>query len=95
MANPATTFSLIEGFAPMIQVSVTNTAGVSSPTLYGWIDYNGDGVFDPAESAAVAAADGLNTLNFPTIPAGSASATYARFPPQLRPLRREPHRRRL
>ena len=74
---------LLEGTSPEFDIVVTNTTG-NSAMLYGWIDYNGDGVFDTAtEGASVAVPDGLTgstvTLTFPTIPTGSTSETFARF----------------
>jgi len=72
-----------EGAAPTITLLATNTTG-SVATLYGWIDYNQDGVFDNVtERASVgvpdSTTDGRFTLTFPTIPAGSTGTTYARF----------------
>ena len=72
-----------EGAAPSVTVLATNSRG-SAATVYGWIDYNHDGVFDNAtERAQVnvpdAVMDGRFTLTFPTIPSGSSGDTYARF----------------
>ncbi|MFL5328733.1 MAG: beta strand repeat-containing protein [Gemmataceae bacterium] len=71
------------GGSASAQVNVTNTTG-SVATLYGWIDYNGDGAFDNAtERASIAVPTGTVTgnvtLNFPVVPGGSASSTFARF----------------
>ncbi|MBI1310266.1 hypothetical protein GC176_03085, partial [bacterium] len=71
------------GAQPTITLLVTNTTG-SEATLSGWIDYNQDGVFDNATERAQATiatgtTDGRVTLTFPTVPAGSAGSTYARF----------------
>jgi hypothetical protein len=68
---------------PTVSLRVTNTTGAAA-TLYGWIDYNADGVFDNAtERASIAAPNGTNngivTLAFPTVPSGFAGTTYARF----------------
>ena len=52
------------GAAPTVTLLVTNTTG-STATLSGWIDYNGNGVFDNATERAQA------TVNTGT--------TYARF----------------
>ena len=66
-----------------MNVRVTNTTGAAA-TLYGWIDYNANGVFDNAtERASVAVPNGTNngivTLVFPPVPAGFFGKTYARF----------------
>jgi hypothetical protein len=82
LVDPAGDLSLVEGAAPAVEVTVTNATG-SAATLYGWIDYNADGVFDnAAERASVAVPDGTNgvvTLDFPAVPQGSAGDTFARF----------------
>ncbi|WP_305067283.1 choice-of-anchor Q domain-containing protein [Marinicella meishanensis] len=69
--------------APVVTVNVTNTSGAAA-TLYGWIDYDGDGVFDNAtERAMTAVADGTNAgdvdLTFPVPPVGAAPLTVARL----------------
>jgi hypothetical protein len=66
-----------------VDVTVTNTVGWPA-TLYGWIDYNGDGVFDNVAERASATVpdgtiDGTVTLTFPAVPAGSTSDSFARF----------------
>ncbi|NQV24203.1 MAG: FG-GAP repeat protein [Rhodopirellula sp.] len=71
------------GAAPTVTLLATNTTG-NAATLYGWIDYNQDGVFDNStERTSVAVpdstTDGRFTLTFPTIPNGSTGSTYARF----------------
>ena len=70
------------GTVPTVNVAVTNTTGAAA-TLYGWIDYNSNGLFDNAtERASVAVPNGTNgavALSFPTVPSGSASSTFARF----------------
>ncbi|MCX7421441.1 MAG: FG-GAP-like repeat-containing protein [Planctomycetia bacterium] len=71
------------GAAPTISLLATNTTG-SAATLFGWIDYNQNGLFDNATERAqvtvpIGTTDGRFTLTFPTIPVGSAGATYARF----------------
>lgn len=71
-----------EGLVPTINVNVTNTTG-DDATLHGWIDYNGNGLYDNAtERASVAVPSGTNgtvALDFPTVPVGAASSTFARF----------------
>ena len=68
--------------APVIAVNVTNTSG-SPATLYGWIDYNGDGVFDNAtERGSIGVPNGTNAANVNlTLPAPVAPVvnTFARF----------------
>ena len=56
----------------------------AAATLYGWINYNADGVFDnTTERASIAVPAGTNnlikTLTFPAVPVGSTGTTYARF----------------
>jgi ELWxxDGT repeat protein len=70
------------GTTPSVRVNVTNNSGTAA-TLYGWIDYNGDVQFDNAterSSVSVPSTGGQTvTLAFPTVPAGSAGNTFARF----------------
>ena len=81
--SPGTDLIGTIGAAPTVTLLATNTTG-NSATLSGWIDYNGDGVFDNAtERAQNAVPDsttgGRFTLTFPTIPEGFTGTTYARF----------------
>ena len=83
LSNPAVDLLLIEGVAPTVHVDVTNTTG-NQASLFGWIDYDNNGIFDnTTERAAVAVPAGSNgiavTLNFPAVPAASAGNTFARF----------------
>src|SRR4051812_39400711 len=83
VSNPTPDLRLTIGAHPTVDLRVTNTTGVAA-TLYGWIDYNADGVFDNvAERASVAVSNGANnsvtTLTFQVVPSGFAGATYARF----------------
>ena len=83
LANPAADLVLTIGAQPTVNVRVTNTTGAAA-TLYGWIDYNANGVFDNAtERASVAVPNGTNnlikTLTFPAVPTGFTGTTYARF----------------
>ena len=62
---------------------VTNTTGAAA-MLYGWINYNANGVFDNAtERASVAVPNGTNnlikTFTFPVVPLGFTGTTFARF----------------
>jgi hypothetical protein len=71
------------GAVPTVTLLATNTTGTAA-TLYGWVDYNRNGLFDNATERASMAVpsgttDGRFTLTFPAIPSGSAGATYARF----------------
>ena len=68
---------------PNVTLLATNTTG-NTATLYGWIDYNRDGVFhDATERAQIAVPDGTAsgqfTLVFPVVPIDSGSSSYARF----------------
>jgi hypothetical protein len=83
LANPMFDLALTEGTAPTVNVTVTNTTA-SEATLFGWIDYNGDGALDNStERASIPVLAGTTasvvTLAFPPVPEGAASATYARF----------------
>lgn len=65
-----------------IQVAVTNTTG-SSGTLYGWIDLNGNGSFEPAEvQTATVPGNGTVTsvtLTWPNVTVGVGATIYARL----------------
>jgi hypothetical protein len=83
LSNPVGDLTLIVGTQPTMAMRVTNTTGTAA-TLYGWIDYNADGVFDNAsERSFVAVASGANnsivTLVFPQVPSSYVGTTYARF----------------
>lgn len=73
---------LVEGAAGTIQVNVTNTLA-SAATLYGWVDFNANGVFETSERASVTVPAGTNdgtvSLNFAASAVGSAGSTFARF----------------
>lgn len=65
-----------------VQVSVTNSAG-SDAYLRGWIDFDGDGAFDPDEASGLATVpNGTSdtvTLTWSSIPANAAAGdTYVR-----------------
>ena len=70
------------GDSALVNVSVTNltTAGA---VLYGWIDFNENGVFEPSESAQAEVPAGSNNitvlLDFGLVPADGVVETYARF----------------
>ena len=62
------------GAQPTVNISVTNIL-VRPATLYGWIDYNANGVFENAtERGSIAVPSGTNnsvvTLTFPAVPSG-------------------------
>ena len=85
LVDPAGDLHLLVGQTPTVDVTVTNNSG-SAATLYGWIDCNGDGVFDNAtERASIAVSDGSSgttvTLVFPAVPwvSPAVTDTYARF----------------
>jgi len=71
------------GSSPKITLSATNTTGTAA-TLYGWIDYNHNGVFENAtERASINVPTGATTarftLQFPKLSGNIAGDTYARF----------------
>ena len=71
------------GASPTVILQATNRTGKTA-TLYGWIDFNRNGVFENATertqlTVPTGTAAGRFTLTFPTALAGSAGATYARF----------------
>jgi hypothetical protein len=83
LANPPADLALTIGDQPKVNVRVTNTTGTAA-TLYGWIDYNADGVFDNAtERASLTVPTGSSnvtkTLTFATVPSGFTGTTFARF----------------
>jgi hypothetical protein len=83
LVEPLQDLVLTVGAQPQVRVRVTNTTGAAA-TLYGWIDYYQDGVFDNAtERTSVSVSSGstnvIATLTFPSVPSGSAGKTYARF----------------
>ncbi|HSU83917.1 MAG TPA: IPTL-CTERM sorting domain-containing protein, partial [Thermoanaerobaculia bacterium] len=66
-----------------VPVTLTNTAGIATPRLDAWIDFDGDGAFnDPRDRVAsgLALAAGSNTLTV-NVPcdAKTVAASYARF----------------
>lgn len=82
--NPAS-LVFTEGRRARVSVQVNNPFAIDA-TLKGWIDFNGNGVFDSGESAETTVPAGFVgsvTLNFGIVPAGSVAATggttYARF----------------
>src|SRR3984893_7364994 len=65
-----------------VPVSLTNTAGIATPRLDAWIDWDGDGVFDDPRdrvATAVALTAGSNTLAVHVPCDARAKTTYARF----------------
>jgi large repetitive protein len=65
-----------------VPVALTNTAGVATPRLDAWIDFDGDGAFnDPRDRVAtgLALAAGSNTLTVNVPCDAKSAATYARF----------------
>ena len=83
LSNPAADLVLVAGTQPTLNVRVTNPTGMPA-TLYGWIDYNANGMFDNAtERASVAVPNGTNNgvvqLVFPAVPESFIGTTYARF----------------
>lgn len=81
LTDPSSDLSLTVGQQPTVDVIVTNQTGAAA-TLFGWIDYDGDGDFELSERASLAVPNktaGTVTLTFPTVPFAFASPTYARF----------------
>jgi hypothetical protein len=83
LANPSRDLTITVGDQPRVSIRVTNTTGAPA-MLYGWIDYNVDGVFDNATERAnlvvpSGTENGIVTLVFPRVPSGFSGSTYARF----------------
>jgi fimbrial isopeptide formation D2 family protein/uncharacterized repeat protein (TIGR01451 family) len=78
-------FNVSAGNSPKVPVLVSNLAAGGPPaTLYGWIDYDRDGVFDNGtERASISVPPSTNNapmkLVFPVVPSWVAGQTYARF----------------
>ncbi|MEZ4556624.1 MAG: GEVED domain-containing protein [Caldilineaceae bacterium] len=74
--------ALVEGETAIVTVNVTNLSGVGAQ-LYGWIDFNANGVFETGERVTAAVPTGAAaadvTLNFGIVPANGVTQTYARF----------------
>ena len=75
--------AMLEGDPAMVDVTVTNFTDRAA-VVYGWIDFNTNGVFELSERASAPVAAGANssivTLNFGTAPSsGAVLQTYARF----------------
>ena len=75
--------SIIEGVAPSLSVNVTNTTGRTG-NLFGWIDFNRNGIFENQTEMATAVIGGQTNdaavkLVFPTVPQNTAGITFARF----------------
>lgn len=71
--------AVIAGIGQSIDVNVTNLE-TSNATLYGWIDYDGDGEFETSERATASVLTGTNngtvTLNFPATNAATDLAPF-------------------
>ena len=85
LLEPAQDLVLTVNTAPVVRVRATNTTG-SAAMLYGWIDYNRDGLFDNAtERTSSAVPGGMTkgtfTLTFPTIPAATTGGGDLRAVP--------------
>ena len=83
VTNPSIDLTVTVGGSPRVSVSVTNTSGQPA-ALFGWIDTNGDGVFDNDTERASAEVlplvqTGSVSLVFPEVPSGFHGETYARF----------------
>jgi predicted outer membrane repeat protein len=83
LLNPTQDLTITIGSQPMVNVAVTNTTGAAA-ILSGWIDYNGNGVFENDwERAQATVPDGTTseivTLMFPYLRSNFTGTTYARF----------------
>ena len=81
--GPQTILNFASGSTPTVQVLVTNQTGLSA-TLSGWIDYNGNGVFENgSERTTITVVTGtmstLVTLNFPIVPVSVPANTVMRL----------------
>ncbi len=77
----ATAIALYEGLGATLEVAVMNPLVIDA-SLYGWVDFNGNGVFEAGERADVvvpAGSNGTVVLDFGAVPSGSASATFTRL----------------
>ncbi len=78
----AAPITLIRNGSGLVSVPVQNPLS-DDATLYGWIDFNGDGDFlDGGEYVSTTVPANTNapvTLDFGTVPANSAGNTFARF----------------
>ncbi len=79
----AVPLTIIEGVTPTVSVRVTNTTGQTA-TLFGWIDFNQNGVFENQTEIATTVVGGQTTdtavqLTFPAVPQNTAGTTFARF----------------
>jgi uncharacterized repeat protein (TIGR01451 family) len=74
--------SLVACSSVNLTVTLTNTAGVATPRLDAWIDFDGDGAFgDPRDRVAtgLALVGGANNLPVNVPCDARSAATYARF----------------
>ncbi|MFO1004061.1 MAG: integrin alpha [Planctomycetaceae bacterium] len=83
VASPLGELRFTFGTQPVVTLSATNTTG-NAATLYGWIDFNNNGLFDnTSERASIIVPTGTNnglvSLNFPTISTSFTGTTFARF----------------
>jgi hypothetical protein len=82
--EPGQDLDFTVGSRPVVRLHATNTTGTLA-LLYGWIDFNQDGVFDDARERAYTGVlngttNGIVKITFPTIPANTPPGrTYARF----------------
>ncbi len=75
--------AFLPGVTACIDATLNNGAAISDPRLDGWIDYNGDGMWDAAEhlwgGVSQPLVSGSNILCF-MVPAGASRGhSYARF----------------
>jgi hypothetical protein len=83
LTDPGSDLLLTPGESLHVRVKATNTTGAEA-MLFGWIDFNGDGVFDNANERAEAvifsgSSGVVFTLEFGAVPEAFEGRTYARF----------------
>ena len=82
VAYPAADLTVTIGSQPTVNVIVTNTTGTAA-TLWGWIDYNHDGVFETGPSGPGRRGQRQQRCDrdahFPGGAHRSTGTTYARF----------------
>ena len=78
----AGTLSFMETFEAITPVQVSNPLPNTTATLVGWVDFDGDGLFEVGESATAEVPAGFTgeiSLSFGVVPLGASAQTFARF----------------
>ena len=94
LVNPTRDLTFTFGAQPTVNVIVSNTTDTEA-TLSGWIDYNGNGIFDNYWERAQATIPAGTTneivsLTFPVLRCSYTETTYARFRLSTDPAAEEP-----